>query len=127
MYPYIWIFSLKALGVASLVFKPHELLDLPTTTSHSDPISKVLNSRNDGVPSIVSANSLVSTNSSRSNAALGHGKYECDKVKFGQPSIDSCKDAYTWMSFGRETLSYKDRTSPGIKDVVLPLRYSSST
>lgn len=127
MYSSTWTLGLNALGVASLGLKPHELLDLPSNTSYFDIVSNNSSPRNDSVLSIFSVNSLPSTNSNQLNSGLDIGRYECDRIRCGQPSIDSCRDAYSWMGSSRETLNYKDRSAPGIIDVVLPLRYSSST
>ena len=53
------------------------------------------------------------------------GAYDCDKESLGQPSFDSCMDAYAQMPDDSHARSYGDRETQLIYEFPLPLRYAS--
>ena len=87
-------------------------------------IPNATDARNETISGLISMPSMIFSTSDLSD--LGYGKYECDEMKFGRPSIDSCNEAYGWISSSQEVLKYADRNTPGTADVPLPQRYSSS-
>lgn len=51
---------------------------------------------------------------------------DCDDDMYGQPSVESCEDAFKQMSDDHAWLEFGDRTR-GRYDVPLPYRYTSGT
>ena len=130
MYSPLWTLSLHVLKVVSLTLKPPQEIELPVNNSFFDLTGKPPNTSNASMFSSISVHPLSSPVPNQSNSRLSRVRYECDKNEFGQPPVESCREAYSWIGYGQEVLNYGDRSGPspiGTVDVLLPLRYPSST
>ena len=122
-----WFLGIHASAVVAFSLKPLQVIDLPSSRPLHNVTSNTSDSMNNGAFSPVFAQppSLLAFN--QSSSRLGRAEFQCDKRRFGEPSYDSCVEAYAWISSGKANLRYGDRSGPNNPDIALPLRYSSST
>lgn len=106
--------ALGSRGVASLILDIPQVLTPPTNSS---PVVWLSNASNP-TPSTLE-------NLAQSFPALTSLSYECDKENFGEPTFDSCMDAYRQLPAGSHARSYGDRETQQAYDFPLPLRYAS--
>ena len=127
MLPCFWILGIQASAVVVLSLQPPQVIDLPS----SRPLYNVISNTSDSMknstfsPFFAHPPSLSAFN--QSSSRLDRAEFQCDKSRFGEPSYDSCMEAYAWIPSGKSILMYGDRSGPDIPDILLPLRYSSST
>ena len=122
-----WVVGMHAMVVVSLTLGLQQGVDLSLIRPFNDVSLNASDSNNSSIFPQISAHPISFSNLNQNSSRLGHGKYECDKSRFGRPSAESCDDAYSWMVRGKEVLKFGDRSAPITPDVPLPLRYSSST
>ena len=127
MVPRFCILGIHASAVVALSLKPPQVIDLPSSGPSYHMISNTSDSMNNGTfsPFFAYPPSLLASN--QSSSRLGRAEFQCDRSRFGEPSYDSCMDAYAWIPSGKANLRYGDRSGPDNPDILLPLRYSSST
>ena len=100
---------------------------MPLNRSFHYVISNASDSRSGSNFSPLLASPPSSLTRNQSSSRLGRASYECDKDRYGQPPIESCVEAYSWIrDVSKAVVKFGDRTAPDTPDVLLPLRISSS-
>lgn len=119
-----WTFGLHSAGIVSLILQPQKEKDLPVNKTFDLTVNDSSSGHEGARPavSILAPSTLASDQSD-----LGQARYGCDGTRYGQPHVDSCREAYNRIEVDQEVLKFGDRTEPDAVDVLLPLRISSST